>query len=265
MRSHWSLVAFTLLVQSAAGGIWCLQIALLCQTGWMGAPVALYQILACLGAALLGLAAAMAHLGNPKACFHAIRNLGGSWLSREVSSVSLLVGVMAALAVLAQASPRALTGWAVLAASLAAGLALWAMSRVYGLRTVPTWNHAGTPLNYLGSALLLGGLLFALVTVLSVAEQGPGLFIAFLATLAGFVFKLLAIGVLPPAGAGDNGRFRLWRLALQGLGAAFWLLFLMSGNADWQTALLCLAVASLVTSETMARIKFYNAYHRVGL
>ena len=65
MRRHWSLVTFTLLVQSAVGSVWCVQAALF----WNGGRVDLlhlkFQIIAALCLVLAGLAAAMVHLGKP--------------------------------------------------------------------------------------------------------------------------------------------------------------------------------------------------------
>ena len=64
MPSHWSLVIFTLMVQSAVGSVWCLQAAFFWNGGRVGLPHLKFQILAALCLVLAGLAAAMVHLGR---------------------------------------------------------------------------------------------------------------------------------------------------------------------------------------------------------
>ena len=264
MNSHWSLVTFTLLIQSAAGCVWCAQIAL--ALGLSLGPVGLeYRVSAALIAVAAGLAAAMAHLGNPAAAFHAVRNLKSSWLSREVTTVNLLAGLLAALVLAGLISPGSLNGWSLLPADLAAGLALYAMTRVYRLRTVPAWNRAATPLNYLGSALILGGMLFTL-TGCPPAAGGEGAPIAFVFALAGAMVKLLAAAAGPAAGRVPGREATAWWPVVQGLGMAFWALFLPAlGGPAWRPVWLGLAAAGLVTGEIMQRVRFFHSYQRVGL
>ena len=121
MPSHWSLVIFTLMVQSAVGSVWCLQAALLWNGGLVDLLHLKFQILVALGLVLAGLAAAMAHLGRPGDSLQAVKNFKSSWLSREIFSVNLFAGLLAVMAVLAQIRPGALNGWLLLVGSLAGG------------------------------------------------------------------------------------------------------------------------------------------------
>ena len=274
MRRHWSLVIFTLLVQSAVGSVWCVQAALF----WSGGRADLlhlkFQIIAALCLALAGLAAAMTHLGKPGESLHAVKNFKSSWLSREIFSVNLFTGVLAVMAALAYIHPAALKGWLMLVGSLTGGTALYAMTRVYRLRTVPSWNHAGTPLNFLGSALLLGGLICTLIlkilTLLQVFSHGElGLDeyrnIAFIAVLVGFMLKMLAAWV-SPYGATSSGPFKTLQPVMQGCGIALWTVSILSGGSlGFQSVLLSLAAVSLVAGEIIHRIQFYDSYQRVGL
>lgn len=79
MRSHWSLVVFTLLIQSTAGGVWFVQGTLLLDPGRLGESRRRFQIIVvpfvASGAVLAVMVAATGHLGNPLAGFHAIGNL----------------------------------------------------------------------------------------------------------------------------------------------------------------------------------------------
>jgi len=121
MRNHWSLVPFTLLIQSAVGSVWCVQTALFLSGGRVGLLSLKFQIIAALCLVLAGLAAAMTHLGKPGDSLHAARNLKSSWLSREIFTVNLFAGLLAIIAALAYICPMAMNGWVMLAGSLAGG------------------------------------------------------------------------------------------------------------------------------------------------
>ena len=276
MSSHWSLVAFTLLIQFAAGIVWFMQVASICHPGPLSGGYLLYPVFTALGAALAGLTAAMGHLGRPWAGFHAIRNIRGSWLSRESATVSVFIGVLVIMAVVSLIRPGSLIDYVLPVASLAAGAALCSMVFVYRLRTVPTWNHAGTPLNYLSSAFLLGGLLFILVSVnhpqvFNSGFAGPvnhlyrniGLF----AIVAGYIIKIAAFIITPPADLDVVKGLRISATIAQVLGgvALLALLGLTEVSSNLQPVFLLLMIAGVVTGEIIHRIRFYEVYYRVGL
>ncbi len=275
MPSHWSLVLFTLLVQSAVGSVWCVQVALFLSGGRFGISHLELQVLTTLCLVVVGLVVAMAHLGRPGASFQAIRNFKRSWLSREVLAVHFFAGVLAILAVLAGISPGASNGWLMLMVSLPGGAVLYVMTRVYHLRTVPSWNHAGTPLNFLGTALLLGGLQFILVlntltVVPSVSHDALGAeifrIVPFIAILVGFMLKVLAAGVNPSGKMNSAGLFKTSQPVMQGCGTALCAIsMLCCGSTGFQSTLLYLAAVSLIIGEIIHRVRFYNTYHRIGL
>lgn len=274
MRNHWSLVVFTLFVQSAVGSVWCVQAALFWSSGSGGLLHLNFQIIAALCLTLTGMAVAMTHLGKPGDSHHAVKNFKHSWLSREILTTSGFAGFLAAVTVLGHIHPAILQGWVMLGGSLIGGMVIYAMSRVYRLRTVPSWNHAGTPLNFLGSALLLGGLLCTLVlkimTVLQAVGYNPsGLDdyrnVAIFAVLAGFMVKMLAVGVSPSA-VSAPGSYKALQPVMQGCGVALWMVYILSGaSPGWQSVLLSLGAISLFVGEVIHRIQFYDTYKRVGL
>jgi Tat-targeted selenate reductase subunit YnfH len=275
MRSHWSLVGFTLLVQSAVGSVWCLQAALFPGGGRLEISFLKLQVFAALCAVVLGQAVALAHLGRPRASFHAVQNLKRSWLSREILSVHVFAGVLVILVILSQIRPWALNGWLMLLGSLAGGLALYAMTRVYRLRTVRSWNHAGIPLNFLGSALLLGGLQFILVLTMRTGLQSPGhdasgtdIFrnIAFIAVIAGFLLKVLAASMNSLEGTSGTGPIKTSLPVMQGVGSALFAIYALSaGSTGFQAVFLSLAALSLIAGEIIHRVRFYNSYQSFGL
>lgn len=274
MPSHWSLIIFTLVVPSAVGSVWCLQVALLWNANLVGLLHLKFQFLAALGLVLAGLAAAMAHLGKPGDSLHAVKNFKSSWLSREIFSVNIFAGFLAVMAALAHFRPGALNGWVLLVGSLAGGTVLYAMARVYRLRTVPVWNHAGTPLTFVGSALLLGGLLCTLVLKIPILLQVFGhdpmgqieyRKVALIAVLLGFILKMLAAGVTPLR-VTSSGPFKALQPVMQGAGIALWMVYSLAGvNPVFQSIFLFLAAVCLITGEIIHRIQFYSSYQRVGL
>ena len=274
MPNHWSLVIFTLMVQSAVGSVWCLQAAIIWNGSLVGLPHLKFQIIAALCLVLAGLAAAIAHLGKPGDSLHAVKNFKSSWLSREILSVNIFAGFLATMAALAHIRPGALNGWVLLVGSLAGGAVLYAMTKVYRLRTVPAWNHAGTPLIFLGSALLLGGLFCTLVLKILTLFQVVGhdamgqieyRNAALIAVLAGFILKISACGV-KPSGAISSRPYKTRQPVLQGVGVALWMIYLLAtANPFFQSLLLFVAAVCLVTGEIIHRIQFYSSYQRVGL
>ena len=268
---HGSLVAFTLLVQTAVGSVWCIGAALLLSGSRFSLLHCEWHALFALLMVLAGLAASIAHLGRPGVCFYAIRNLRRSWLSREVAATGAFAGILAVM-VLTCAWSGELNGWVVLVESLVGGLVLYVMVRAYRLRTVPSWNHAGTVLGFLGSALLLGGLQF---TVVSDALMGgfhgtsgadflPSM--GLLVALAGFIFKVQGQGRSFSQMAKSRMSFSFSQPVLQGSGLVLWAISVVSGGSislEW--TFLSLAAAGLVIGEIVHRIRFYDAYHSAGL
>jgi DMSO reductase anchor subunit len=271
MPKHRSLIAFTLLTQSAVGGIWCVGIALL-----LGDTPLVYGLHAFVALLLVlaGLSFSLGHLGRPVACFYAIRNLRHSWVSREIAaSVTLAVAIV----VMAFTSLwlGGLNGWAVLAASAVGGFALYAMARAYQLRTVPPWNGTGTLLSFLASTFLLGGLQFALVSSVPVIasvtrchvpgqclSRYVGLFVA----LIGLVVKIGAQGANYSQREMSGMFVSFSRPVLQCAGTVLWVAsVLLQDNPGLQSIFLLLAAVFLVVGEVIHRSRFYDSYRSAGL
>jgi len=168
-----------------------------------------------------------------------------------------------------------LNGWVVLVESLVGGLVLYSMARAYRLRTVPSWNHAGTFFSFLGSALLLGGLQFTLLSgvLMRGMQAGHGASgadfsqsIGLLAALAGFAFEIQAQGPGLFRATKSRTLFGFSQPVLQGSGLVLWAASVVSGGStglEW--AFLSLAAAALVMGEVVHRTRFYDGYHGVGL
>jgi anaerobic dimethyl sulfoxide reductase subunit C (anchor subunit) len=278
MRS-WSLVCFTLLNQSAIGLVW-----VTVPTRWLGKAAtndaASIAMMTALGLCALGLTMALAHLSKPRLAPHALRNLPHSWLSREVLLVQAFAGAVAAiilLSLLRVADGRILIE---VAACLLGGAALYAMTRVYLLRTVPAWNSPATGLEFYGSALLLGGALKVLIIVAGKLFRhpwSPDMTIAAIAVAAGILLKVSAIR--PALAAERTALDRTWydagaktlstggilmvRTGLYLAGLAITPAVVGGSGPVWLWSVLCLA--SFGTAEVVGRNHFYRSYRRVGL
>jgi anaerobic dimethyl sulfoxide reductase subunit B (iron-sulfur subunit) len=205
---EWSLVAFTLLGQLAAG----LSLSLMATHWWIGqrgdrvALDRLEQLGLPLVSALILLAMALSllHLGSPLRASRAVLNLRFSWLSREIllAVLFLVTGLLAAGGHYVRPDVRAI---AQPASAICGLLFVWGMSRVYMLRTVPVWNRPSTILSFLGTSLLLGGLLTGalLSTVLAVTGQSSAV-----GPVIGWLAWLLVVLIAVRRRAGFYGSYR---------------------------------------------------------
>jgi DMSO reductase anchor subunit len=250
------LVAFTLLTQMAVGAFLTLGALDLWGGPLPGAPAARVLtdgVLVAIGPVVLAaLAASLLHLGSPSRAWRALRNVRGSWLSREVTLAVAFVACGAAFAWLRAGGHGTSGARGMLAAATAAtGIALvYAMARVYRIRTVPAWDTPLTTVSFFATALLLGALgvgtgLVLLPGIPDVLVTGPLHWIALAAALA-FGAEL--------AGAGRGPLHALRRVLLvAGLGLAVGLL-LTAGRA---TGLLVAAFVAALAAQTLGRYLFY--------
>jgi len=273
-----SLACFTLSIQSAIGLIWVGTTA-----SWLAhgeiSVLPLRFVITALALVALGLICSLTHLAKPRLAPHALRNLAVSWLSREVLLVQMFAGVV--ILIIPASLLKLSTGQIVLAitACLLGAMALYAMTRVYLLRTVPVWNSAATPLEFVGSAALLGG---AFATVLiSLEADGPAwkpeMMAAGVGLLLGLILKITAMPLAlsaekeadtqtwhnPPATKFSTGRVWLVRMALNLTGLLL-LLAAMDGDGLNEVGA-CLCLICIGIGEALGRVHFYKAYRRIGL
>jgi DMSO reductase anchor subunit len=276
---NWSLVCFTLFTQSAIGLVW-VSVAGRWFGGGTQADFSVWPMSIALTLTGLGLYAALAHLAKPRLAPNALRNLTASWLSREVLLVQAFAGAVAVLIFISllEASP----GLVILetAACLLGGAALFAMTRVYLLKTVPVWNSPATLLEFAGSAMLLGGALGAVLTAFGATDQpgwSPALIAAAIGILLGLILKLTAI--FPSLAAEQAARDQTWyeptvaslsigrslavRIGLNLAGLALILAAISGSGPTWLWS--CLSLACLGTGEVVGRQRFYKAYRRLGV
>lgn len=164
MLKEWPLVAFTVAGQTAVG---LFLIA--------GVPLFFYKSAAAVAPArgprlavllmTLGLMAAASllsffHLRHPFRAVRVLANVRTSWLSREILFELAFMGLLAVLAFLIWkgAGDEGLHRALFAAAGVSGTLFVLSTSKLYMLKAVPFWDHAYTPLSFILTALMLGGL-----------------------------------------------------------------------------------------------------------
>lgn len=201
MNDKWSLVLFTLLTQTGIG--------LFALAHWLGSDVSV--MLWAVGFTLTGMLVSLTHLGRPLAAYRAIRNIGTSWLSREI----LFLGGFAALAalrcwlLLAQTGgPLAeATGWAAVGLGV---LTLYSMAAIYAATAIAAWGTLYTHLAFYTAALILGGCGYILFTGAAAAQNltlAASLGYAVIAQASGLPLFLARLGAKDETGRVGIGPF----------------------------------------------------------
>ena len=275
----WSLVCFTLFTQSAIGLVWVSVIGHWFDIG-ARADFAIRSPLIALILTGLGLWAALAHLARPRLAPHALRNFKVSWLSREVLLVQAFGGAVALSIIMWFLNA---TLWMTLleaAACLLGAVALFAMTRVYLLKTVPVWNSPATSLEFAGSAMFLGGALGSIIlTIGAPIEPGwnPTFIAAGVGVLMGLILKLAAIS--PALATEQSSRANTWYETTDELIFVGWTLairvvlyicgvLLILSATSWPGPKWLWLIFSLIfigIAEVLGRRRFYLAYRRLGL
>ncbi|MEN6560267.1 MAG: DmsC/YnfH family molybdoenzyme membrane anchor subunit [Acidobacteriota bacterium] len=171
MLKEWPLVAFTILGQTAAGAILVLSAILLffAAPGWSLMP-ARHLVLTVLEMALvlLGIAAALSffHLRFPFRAFRVLANLRTSWLSREILCLLALLALIVLADILVRTGNAADLSFSIVMGALAVDgvLFLVSMSKIYMLRSVPSWEPGYTGLSFFLTAGTLGAMATAWIT-----------------------------------------------------------------------------------------------------
>ncbi len=276
---NWSLIGFTLLTQSAIGLLW---IGVL--RSWLvPGPALVFPVLSSMIALLLiltGMITALFHVSRPGLAFHAMRNMSGSWLSREILLVHAVFVSNIVLVVFAQQE----FVWAFricgLITGVLGGLALTAMIQVYRIKTIPVWNSHTTTLEFVGSCLLLGGAVGEVLSLWpspSVDHRISEGFLSVTSLILGIVLKLMAIAA---AWSNDRqsdsqiyfkhrdlslltGHIHLFRTGLNLAGLLFISIF--SGYQGLLWVNIGIGLCCFCSSDILGRWFFYENYYRLGI
>jgi len=278
---HWQLVVFTIVTQLAVGLMVVLAVFQRLAPGPYD-PVELEAVVTDVIAIavvvlVLGVVVATTHLGSTGGEARVFANIGQSWLSREAAAgvLFLLLTVAAALAYGLNLGSPAARIWCVCAAAVAGVVLVYAMARLYMLRTVPAWNTPATPVTFFTAVAVLGAAgSAAALLVLSGSSAVADQLLAGILPWVGWSCLVLVVAqlvVIPLFGAHPS-RSVLWYVnAALGLGGAG-LLLAAAGLADDGVAsslpssvTVAVASALLVASEVVGRFRFYASFDRTGV
>ncbi len=293
-RSDWSLVIFTLLVQMSVG-TFVLFVAYKYFTSTPDSSNALNSITdsvmdVSILVLVLGVIAAFFHLRKPNNIYFSFLNFRSSWLSRE-TLLGLTFGlVLVIFGILHwfQIGSVQLRNTLEIVVLISGVILVYAMSRVYMIRTVPSWNNIFTPTTFFTTTLLLGTLSFGAVWIWHLpmilnANIQPSLVETYLGWIKGTSAVLVGLQILwvyrsyrkyaPRNEAREWAKFRivlLFRIALGVIGIAFLynvtdLQFGGFEHAGLRVLPLTIAFLLVLASEILGRFLFYASHKRVGL
>jgi anaerobic dimethyl sulfoxide reductase subunit C len=103
------------------------------------------------------------HLGHPFHAYRAILNIGVSWLSREVTSYGLFVGLSFLYLWFWFKEDRIKRKVIGGVASIIGMLAIFSSAMIYVIPAIPAWNGVSTIVSFFLTSLLLGPLLVAAI------------------------------------------------------------------------------------------------------
>lgn len=276
---NWSLVCFTLVTQGAIGLVWGSVAADWFVDGMQPDLTPLYMVVA-LSFTGIGLLTALAHLARPRLAPNALRNLSTSWLSREVVLVQIFTVTLALVILSLMSDTRSILILMEAVACLMGGGLLFAMTKVYLLKTVPEWNTLATPLEFTGTALLLGGSLGAMLTSFVINDSptlSQALMVFGLCVLIGLMLKTIALAPAldadkeareqtwyePAAASLTAGRMLTIRMALNLFSLLMILAAISETCLNWVLSSICLIC--IAVAEILGRVRFYRVYRRIGL
>lgn len=302
---NWSLVAFTILSQMSVGTFLVLggiHFFARRKAGAKAADQLSDRALMAIGPVIiLAFIASLFHLGNPLNAYRAVANLDTSWLSREILSGILFAlsgGLFAVMQwrKMGSETVRTVIAWV---AALIGLFFVFAMSNVYMMETVPTWNTWYTPVSFFTTTFLLGALAVAVAYVATyayLARKQPedaeaqnellrtALFWIAIASvvLLGVTFVIIptylvyqytgpqsAIAAIQETISQYGGVFII-RLVLVFVGAGLLAVALLryalrSGHESALATLAYAAFGLVLVSEVLGRFLFYASFTRLGL
>jgi anaerobic dimethyl sulfoxide reductase subunit C (anchor subunit) len=159
---EWTLPAYTILTQLSVGAllvIWVIRALNINEFGSEKTDQAIkIPVLILFSTAIFAVIFAHFHLSKPYLSFLALRNIGSSWLSRELLANLIYVtffGLLltSLLSIKARNNLVSILGWL---AILCGYITEFCMSRIYLLPSQPAWDSLLTPISFLITTFLLG-------------------------------------------------------------------------------------------------------------
>jgi anaerobic dimethyl sulfoxide reductase subunit C (anchor subunit) len=169
----WALLIFTICMQAAIGGIVVLSI-LYMQISKLGKEQTFsamrIPLLVIAGLSLIGLGASFAHLGAPGNAFNTLRNLGSSWMSREILTTGFFIAAACITAGLAFVQKK-VNPFLILVSSLIGLFDIYCMGAIYSSSLMSGWHSINTFTSFYGTALVIGPVLAVSLMIISLKDN----------------------------------------------------------------------------------------------
>jgi DMSO reductase anchor subunit len=259
-----SLVFFTVLSQTAVGALIFRWIALFTGEPDIISPdfkkISLLIITLLL---LVSLAIAFFHLGNPVHAFSAINNLKRSWLSREILSLSLLMGTLLLYLVFVTInnSEKAEMIFSVISVPLSI-LLIYSMIKLYMIPSVITWSNPFTPVSFINTTLLCGILLLIIIT----GRSNYGFISAVTPLIAVLIISSLINSFLFPGSFfKQNINLLLIRISISILSLVLIALIYFKTQSNKTLIWWVIIFVTVMSSEIINRYIFFLSFDKSGL
>lgn len=271
---EWPLLIFTVCMQAAIGGMLMLWLFYkkISDSGKEKTYAAMRMPLFIIaGLSLIGLIASFAHLGTPTNAFNTIRNIGSSWMSREILVTGMFIAavfITAGLAIVQKkVNPNLL-----LVSTLIGLVDIYCMAAIYAKTLVSGWNSINTFTSFYGTALVLGPVLAVSFIAPALKEKAQSLIkYSFYIAMAGIAIQLIGLALFGSVMSEVNmitGMNAMTELAgYQGTVALRWIIevigvgvvgfMAMASNKKVSISFAYLALAAIVLAEGMSRYVFY--------
>ena len=157
-NNEWSLIFFTLISQLSVGILLMFSFVFFVNHNYNESQTIWWKSSEFLILFLLGLAGGISllHLGKPVNAANSVTNFAGSWISKEILSLGILLISVFVLFMLRWILPTPI--WSVklmlIISSMAGVIFIYSMTRIYMIETIPSWNTWFTPISFFSSVVL---------------------------------------------------------------------------------------------------------------
>ncbi|KJS21088.1 MAG: hypothetical protein VR72_12295 [Clostridiaceae bacterium BRH_c20a] len=260
---EWSLVIFTILMQTAIGAyLW----ATLMKSRKQERDFNKNNI-AILALTAVAMIVSLMHLGTPSGALRALLNVKSSWLSREILFSGAFFGLVF-ITVLGDklklnGSQKVLLGWVTSVVGL---LSVFSMSKLYMSSIIPAWNSRTTMLDFFVTTIVLGGIMLLVTSLKELEGEVAKLSIVMAAAVLihAAVFPSFVAGLGAGTAAAQTSAMKLaqayggmlilrWVLVLGGVG----LVILSQYKKQQESTYIYLALAALVLGQIAGRYIFF--------
>lgn len=285
-NNEWSLIFFTLISQLSVGILLMFSFLHFVYPNtvnslsvWWKSPEIVILVLLGIGSII-----SLLHLGNPLNAPNSINNLMGSWISKEILGLGLLVGSVFVLFLVRWIfeSPIWLLNLMVIISSLTGIFFIYSMSRIYAIATIPSWDTWFTPVSFFFSVILFG-----LISVILMNVIGNGM-LSNLVQIKQIILILLIFIIIQLVAtilhqfklsgfesAGIEGisfskgmyfsMFIVRTALLFILGIVCLFIYINSPHIELNSLFGLILLLALISQEFIGRMMFYQSYFRIGV